>query len=105
MNGSRSPRTPKAVTFFVLTFVISWLAAIHYAMGMFPWPVLPTGLFFAAVITAVIEGGMTGLGTYVRRLFRWLVGIGWNALALRLSPSRSRAADAPSSVEATTHAV
>jgi len=70
------------VTFFVLTFVISWLPAIPYAMGMFPSPVLPTGPFLAAVITAAIVGGRTGLRSYFRRLFRWRVGIGWYALAL-----------------------
>ena len=80
-GGPFLSRYPLA-TFFVLTFVISWVFAIPYAMGMFPSPVLPTGPFLAAVITAAIVGGRTGLRSYFRRLIRWRVGIGWYALAL-----------------------
>jgi uncharacterized protein len=80
-GGPFLSRYPLA-TFFVLTFVISWLPAIPYAMGMFPSPVLPSGPFLAAVITAAIVGGRTGLRSFFRRLFRWRVGIGWYALAL-----------------------
>lgn len=70
------------MTFFVLAFVISWLPAIPYALEVFPSPVLPTGPFLAAVITAAIVGGRAGLRSYFRRLFRWRVGFGWYALAV-----------------------
>jgi len=70
------------VTFFVLAFAISWLPAIPYALELFPSPVLPPGPFLAAVITAAIVGGKSGLRSYFRRLFRWRVGIGWYALAV-----------------------
>jgi len=80
-GGSFLARHP-LMTFFVLAFVISWLPAIPYALDMFPSPVLPTGPFLAAVITAAIVGGKAGLRSYFRRLFRWRVGIGWYALAL-----------------------
>ena len=44
------------------------LPAIPYAMGIFPSPVLPSGPFLAAVITAAIVGGRTGLRSFFRRL-------------------------------------
>jgi len=70
------------ITFLVLAFAISWLPVIPYALGGFPSPVLATGPFLAAVITAASVGGKAGLRSYFRRLFRWRLGIGWYALAL-----------------------
>jgi len=70
------------MTFFVLTFIISWLPAIPYAMEMFPSPILPAGPFLAAMITAAIVGGKAGLRSYFHRLLRWRVGFGWYALAI-----------------------
>src|SRR5918994_1141556 len=38
--------------FSILTLVLSWLAVIPYALGVFPVPLLPCSPFLAAIITA-----------------------------------------------------
>jgi len=65
----------------VLTLVISWLPVIPYALGLFPVPLLASGPFLAAIITAAVVGGRTGLRDYFRRLIRWRVGVGWYVVA------------------------
>ncbi len=69
------------LTFTVLTFVISWLPIIPYALGLFPAPLLASGPFLAAILTVAVVGGRKGLRAYFRRLIRWRVGVGWYAVA------------------------
>ena len=64
-----------------MTFVLSWLPLIPYLLGAFPAPVLASGPFLAAIITAAVVGGRRGLRAYFRRLIRWRVGLGWYVLA------------------------
>ena len=64
------------LTFTVLTLVLSWLPVIPYALGMFPAPLLASGPFLAAIITAAVVGGRKGLHTYFHRLIQWRVGVG-----------------------------
>ena len=73
------------VTFFALAFGLSWLAAIPYALGLFPVPILTFGPSLAAVIVAALTGGRAGLRELLSRCLRWRVGLGWYAVAL-LSP-------------------
>ena len=73
------------VAFFVLAFGLSWLAAIPYALGWFPVPILTFGPSLAAVIVAALTGGRAGLRELLSRCLRWRVGLGWYAVAL-LSP-------------------
>jgi uncharacterized protein len=73
------------ITFFVLAFGLSWLAAIPYALGWFPVPILTFGPSLAAVIVAALTGGRAGLRELMSRCLRWRVGLGWYAVAL-LSP-------------------
>ena len=70
------------LTFTVLTLVLSWLPVIPYALGLFPAPLLASGPFLAAIITAAAVGGRTGLRAYFRRPIRWRVGVGWYVVAL-----------------------
>ncbi len=70
------------LTFTVLTLVISWLPVIPYALGLFPGPLLASGPFLAAIITAAVVGGRKGLRDYFHRLIRWRVGVGWYIVAL-----------------------
>jgi uncharacterized membrane protein AbrB (regulator of aidB expression) len=65
------------VTFFVLAFGLSWLAAIPYALGLFPVPILTFGPSLAAVIVAALAGGRAGLRELLSRCVRWRVGLGW----------------------------
>jgi uncharacterized protein len=80
-TGSGLARHP-LLTFTVLTLVLSWLPVIPYALGMFPAPLLASGPFLAAIITAAVVGGRKGLRAYFHRLIRWRVGVGWYVVAL-----------------------
>jgi membrane protease YdiL (CAAX protease family) len=73
------------VTFFVLAFGLSWLAAIPYALSWFPVPILTFGPSLAAVILAALADGRAGLRDLLSRITRWRVGVGWYAMAF-LSP-------------------
>ena len=76
VGRSRLARHP-LLTFVVLTLVISWLPFIPYSLGRFPAPVLASGPFLAAIITAAVVGGRKGLRAYFRRLIQWRVGVVW----------------------------
>jgi uncharacterized protein len=69
------------LTFTVLTLVLSWLPVIPYALGLFPAPLLASGPFLAAIVTAAVVGRRKGLRAYFRRLIRWRVGVGWYVVA------------------------
>jgi uncharacterized protein len=84
MFSSLAKRHP-LITFFVLAYGISWLAAIPYAFGWFPVPLLTFGPSLAAVIVAALTSGREGLRQLLSRCLRWRVGLGWYAVAL-LSP-------------------
>jgi membrane protease YdiL (CAAX protease family) len=73
------------ITFFVLAFGLSWLAAVPYALSWFPVPILTFGPSLAAVIVAALTTGRAGLRELLNRITRWRVGLGWYAMAL-LSP-------------------
>ena len=73
------------ITFFVLAFGLSWLAAIPYALGLFPVPILTFGPSLAAVIVAALTTGRAGLRELLSRITRWRVGLGWYAVALLAS--------------------
>jgi hypothetical protein len=48
---------------------------------LFPAPLLASGPFLAAIVTAAVVGGRKGLRAYFRRLIRWRVGVGWYVVA------------------------
>jgi uncharacterized protein len=71
------------ITFFVLTFVLSWWPWPLYAMGV-PWaisPLLP-GPVLAALIVIPITQGFSGLRELGSRMIRWRVRWYWYAVAL-----------------------
>jgi membrane protease YdiL (CAAX protease family) len=70
------------VTFFVLTYALTWLAWPVWAFGLYPNPVFSFGPFLAALVVLAITHGKSGLGGLLRRMVRWRVGLRWYAVAL-----------------------
>src|SRR3712207_9287713 len=70
------------VTFFVLTYALTWLAWPVWAFGLYPNPVFSCGPFLAALVVLAITHGKSGLGGLLRRMVRWRVGLRWYAVAL-----------------------
>jgi membrane protease YdiL (CAAX protease family) len=69
------------ITFFVLTFILSWWTWPLYAMGLSPSPVF-SGPLLAALIVIPITQGWAGLRELGSRIIRWRVGWRWYAVAL-----------------------
>ncbi len=69
------------ITFFVLTFVLSWWTWPLYAMGLSPSPMF-AGPVLAALIVIPITQGLSGLRELGSRIIRWHVGWRWYAVAL-----------------------
>ena len=71
------------ITFFVLTFVLTYLPWPLHAMGLFPLPLLP-GPVLAALIVVPITQGRAGLRELGSRMIRWRVRWYWYVVALGL---------------------
>jgi hypothetical protein len=69
------------ISFFVLTFALSWWNWPHYAVGLSLSPVF-AGLLIAALIVIPISQGWAGLRELGSRMIRWRVGWRWYAVAL-----------------------
>src|SRR5215212_8516220 len=97
------------ITFFLLTYALSWLAWPLWASGLYPIaPVFSFAPFLAALLVLAITHGKSGIGALLRRMVRWRVGIRWYAVALLLPAGLALAAtvlnvllgaQAPSSAE------
>jgi membrane protease YdiL (CAAX protease family) len=75
----------RLLTFFVLSYAISWLSWPVYAMGMMPqMEFLPIGPLAAALIVIGLAEGRAGFRAWGLRIFRWRVGWAWYAVALLL---------------------
>jgi uncharacterized protein len=73
------------ITFFVLTYALSWLAWPLWASGLYPIaPVFSFAPFLAALVVLAITNGKRGIGGLLRRMVRWRVGLRWYAVALLL---------------------
>src|SRR5215212_7451346 len=73
------------ISFFVLTYALSWLAWPLWASGLYPIaPVFSFAPFLAALVVLAITHGKSGIGGLLRRMVRWRVGLGWYAVALLL---------------------
>jgi membrane protease YdiL (CAAX protease family) len=72
------------ITFFVLTYAISWVGLPLYAAGVWPIPFLATGPLIAALIVIPLTQGQAGLRELGSRMIRWQVGWIWWALAIGL---------------------
>src|ERR671921_299438 len=71
------------ITFFVLTYALSWLAWPMWASGFYPIaPVFSFAPFLAALVVLAITRGKSGVGGLLRRMVRWRVGLRWYAVAL-----------------------
>ena len=71
------------VAFFVLTYALSWLAWPLWASGLYPIaPVFSFAPFLAALVVLAVAQGKGGVGSLLRRMVRWRVGIRWYAVAL-----------------------
>ena len=62
------------ITFFVLTYAISWVGLPLYAAGVWPIPFLATGPLIAALIVIPLTQGRAGLRELGSRMIRWQVG-------------------------------
>jgi uncharacterized protein len=69
------------ITFFVLTFVLSWWTIPLYVVGLSPSPLFP-GPLLAALIVIPITQGWSGLRELGSRMIRWRVRWYWYAVAL-----------------------
>src|SRR5215217_5050731 len=72
------------ITFFVLTYAISWVGLPLYAAGVWPIPFLATGPLIAALIVVPISQGRAGLRELGLRMIRWRVRWYWYAVAVGL---------------------
>src|SRR5215203_2585524 len=70
------------ITFFVLTYAISWVGLPLYAAGVWPIPFLATGPLIAALIVIPLTQGRAGLRELGSRIIRWRVRWYWYAAAL-----------------------
>jgi CAAX protease family protein len=70
------------LTFFALTYALTWLAWPVWASGLYPNPVFSFGPFLAALVVLAIAHGKSGVGGLLRRMVRWRVGLRWYAVAL-----------------------
>jgi len=66
------------VTFFTLTYLISWLPLL-FGGGNFPF-----GPLIATLIVVALIGGKTELKAWWGRVSRWRGGVGWYTLAILL---------------------
>jgi membrane protease YdiL (CAAX protease family) len=96
------------ITFFALTYALTWLAWPVWALGLYPNPVFPFAPFLAALLVLGVTRGRTGMVGLLGRMVRWRVGLRWYAVALLLPVAITLAAavfnvllgaQAPSSAE------
>jgi uncharacterized protein len=72
------------ITFFVLTYALSWWPSILYALDLSPQPIVGFGPFLAALVVLALTSGKTGIVGLLRRMVRWRVAPVWYAVALLL---------------------
>jgi uncharacterized protein len=73
------------VTFFGLTFAITWAAMLLWLQGGgedIPW--FTFGPLLAALVVTALVGGKAGLRALLRRQIQWRVGIGWYVVVIGL---------------------
>jgi uncharacterized protein len=71
-------RRPLA-TFVVLAYALSWWPVLPFQGRL-----LPQGPLLAALIVLALTEGRPGVGTLLRRLGHWRVGVGWYGVAFGL---------------------
>jgi membrane protease YdiL (CAAX protease family) len=84
---ARLVRRHPLVTFFVLSYALSWWGWLLYAADRSPIPIASFGPFLAALVVLSVTHGRAGIGTLLRRMGRWRVGPGWYVVALLLPPA------------------
>jgi membrane protease YdiL (CAAX protease family) len=84
-TGLSAPvRRHPLVSFFLLAFGITWLAAIPFALGIWPGPMFPFGPLVAALIVGAASDGWAGIKSLLLSMLRWRVSPKWYAFALLL---------------------
>ena len=71
------------ITFFVLTFALSWWTWPLYVVGLSPSALIP-GQLLAALVVISLTQGRSGLRELGSRMIRWRVGWYWYAVAIGL---------------------
>jgi membrane protease YdiL (CAAX protease family) len=89
------------LTYFALTFVISWSGVLIVAggpggisanseasemQGLFLYPAMIVGPSVAGILLTGLLYGRTGMCEFLSRLLRWRVGARWYAVALLTAP-------------------
>jgi membrane protease YdiL (CAAX protease family) len=79
-------RRSPLVSFFVLTYALSWgIGALFAGVPLIaPDRLFGAGPLVAALLVAALAEGRAGLRDLGRRLVRWRVGLGWYAVVLVL---------------------
>jgi hypothetical protein len=81
---SRKVNRYPLITFFALTYALSWWPWILYVFELSPQPIVGFGPFLAALVLLGITRGKTGVMTLLRRMVQWRVPLKWYAIALLL---------------------
>jgi hypothetical protein len=71
------------VSFFMLSYALSWWPWILYSLDLSPTPIAALPFLAAFIVLAVTEG-RSGVVRLLRRMVRWRVGLRWYAVALLL---------------------
>ena len=72
------------ITFFVLSYALSWWPWILYALDLLPPTYRRLRAFPRSDIVLAITRGKSGVVGLLRRMVRWRVGLQWYAAALGL---------------------
>jgi uncharacterized protein len=65
------------ISFFLLTFVLSWWPWPWYAAGNFPLPIASFGPFLAAILVLGLTGGRSAIRPLIRSMLHWRVAGRW----------------------------
>ena len=81
---SRTVNQYPLITYFALTYALSWWPWIFYVFDLLPQPIVGFGPFLAAVVVLGATRGKAGVFTLLRQMVQWRFRPRWYAVALLL---------------------